>query len=110
MYTPKGEINEVLLNALNKEGVMAKVADCKSIEAAYDVVKEAVPEITMDEFKEGLTIMKAYYEESEDGALSEEDLDQVAGGKTLGDIEKGFDKVADVVKKYSPISVILSFL
>lgn len=91
MYTPKGEINDALYEALKKEGVLAKLSQAKSPEECYEVVKAAGVELSLTDFQENMEIMKSYLEESEEGVLSEDDLDQVAGGKS----SKTKEKVSD---------------
>lgn len=112
MYTPKGELNDKLVEAVTTKEVIDKITASSSLEEVYQVVKEAGCDVTMDELKNSLEILKAYNEEKESGVLSEEDLDQVAGGKnvTSSSIENGFDKVAEGIKKYSPIALITNFL
>lgn len=81
MYTPKGEINDNLYEAMKKTEVVEKLAAAKSPEECYDIVKATGVEATFEEFQKFMEIMKSYLEESQDGVLSEDDLDQVAGGK-----------------------------
>lgn len=111
MFTPKGDINDALLKLAKDEAVVAKLKECKTEEEALAVVKTVAPDMTMEELKSSVEVMKSYIEESESGVLSEDDLDQVAGGKgkvTLDDVEKGFNKAADVIREYSPISALIS--
>ena len=81
MYTPKGELNDNLLKLVQTEGVLAKFAEAQDPEVCYEIAKEAGVEITKEEFVANMEIMKSYLEEQEEGLLSEDDLDQVAGGK-----------------------------
>ena len=84
MYTPKGEINDKLMEAMKDEAFVTKFSACETPEAAYALVKEAIPGITKEEFKASAAAMCAYLQENEDGVLSEDDLDQVAGGSKSG--------------------------
>lgn len=81
MYTPKGDINDDLYKAMQDEAIVAKLAEAKSPEECYGVIKGAGIGVSREDFEKSMTIMKAYLEESKEGVLSEEDLDQVAGGK-----------------------------
>ena len=58
------------------------MAAAGSPKECYEIVTEAGAKISEEEFKESMEIMKAYLDESQEGILSEEDLDQVAGGKS----------------------------
>lgn len=82
MYTPKGEINDALYELMKNKEVVDKMANAASAKECYEVVTAAGLEISEEEFKTSMGIMKDYLEESQDGILSEEDLDQVAGGKS----------------------------
>ena len=84
MYTPKGEINDALYEAMKDQDFVDKLAQAKTPEDCYAVAKEAGMEVSKEEFEKSMEIMKSYLEESQEGVLSEEDLDQVAGGKMSG--------------------------
>lgn len=84
MYTPKGEINDKLLEAMKDAAFMEKFSAAETPEAAFALVKEVEPEMTMDELKASANAMLAFAQEQESGILSEEDLDQVAGGSKSG--------------------------
>ena len=111
MYTPKGELNDELLKVLQQEETAKKLMESQSKEEAYEILKAAGCRMTLEEVEKNTDIMKAYYEEKENGVLSDDDLDQVAGGKasSLQDVSDGFDKVAGVLEKYSPIKLLLPF-
>ncbi|MGI6069852.1 MAG: hypothetical protein ACOYBE_05435 [Blautia sp.] len=81
MYTPKGDINDALYKAMQDETFIAKLGEAKSPEDCYEVAKAAGMEMPMEEFQKSMEVMKAYLDEKEEGILSEEDLDSVAGGK-----------------------------
>lgn len=91
MYTPKGEINDALYEALKNGEVLAKLSVAKSPEECYEAVKAAGVKISMEEFQGSMEIIKAYLQENDEGVLSEDDLDQVAGGKS----SSGKQKVED---------------
>lgn len=84
MYTPKGEINDALYEAMKDQAFIEKLASAKTPDDCYEAVKEAGVEVSREEFEKSMEIMKGYLEESQEGILSEEDLDQVAGGKMSG--------------------------
>ncbi len=84
MYTPKGELSDKLLEAMKDESFAKKMAGAKDADTLLALVQEADPELTMDRLKESIVIMTSYLEESEEGVLSEEDLDLVAGGSKAG--------------------------
>lgn len=86
MYTPKGELNDELLKLMQDPEALTYFEGCKSPEEGYQKVKRYLPNISMDEFQCSMKIMAAYLEESKDGLLTEEDLDQVAGGKNTAKI------------------------
>ncbi|MEG1947060.1 MAG: hypothetical protein RR139_08185 [Lachnospiraceae bacterium] len=80
MYTPKGELNDKLYEMMRDEEAVEKLAAAKSPEECYEVAK-SYADVSFEEFQSSMEIMRSYLEESQDGLLSEEDLDQVAGGK-----------------------------
>ncbi|MEG1291396.1 MAG: hypothetical protein RSD28_03765 [Lachnospiraceae bacterium] len=84
MYTPKGELNDKLYEMMQDEAAVEKLAAAKSPEECYEVAK-SYAEVSFEEFRSSMEIMRSYLEESQDGLLSEEDLDQIAGGKMSTD-------------------------
>ena len=82
MYTPKGELNDNLLELMQNAEAVKAFEGCKSPEEGYEVVKKYLPDISMEEFQGSMQVMAAYLEEQTDGLLSDEDLDEVAGGKS----------------------------
>ena len=84
MYTPKGELSDKLLEAMKNEEFVKKLSGAADKETALAVVQEADASITMDSLKEQIAIMQSYMEESQEGVLSDDDLDQVAGGSKAG--------------------------
>lgn len=82
MYTPKGELNDELLKLVQDPDKLKAFEACKSPEEGYEVVKQFLPNISMEEFQGSMQIMASYLEESKDGLLSDDDLDEVAGGKS----------------------------
>ncbi len=85
MNTPKGEINDKILALVNDEAVLAQMAEAKSPEECYDIVKDKI-DIGFEEFKESMEIAMNYVNESQSGLLSDDDLEQVAGGKDAGGV------------------------
>ena len=85
MYTPKGEVNDKLIDFLMGDNVNDKFTGATNPDDFYAVVVENGVEISKEEFVEGMSIIKSVLEEREAGILSEEDLESVAGGKVRGD-------------------------
>ncbi len=79
MNTPKGFVDDSIMALLNDEAVLKKWEDCKSLEECYDVVKDKAT-VSFDDFKTMMAIIVELAKETNDGLLSEEDLDAVAGG------------------------------
>lgn len=88
MYTPKGEINDDLYEVLKNGEVLAKLSEAKSPDECYEIVTAAGVKIEKEDFKNSMEIMNAYLQENEDGVLTDEDLDEVAGGKSSSSREK----------------------
>ncbi len=80
MQTPRGTIDDSIMALLQEEEILAKMSEAKSAEECYDIVKDKVT-VSFEEFAEMMAIGKSYMEEAQEGLLSEEDLDAVAGGK-----------------------------
>ena len=80
MQTPKGEINDKIMELLQDEAILAKMAAAGSGKECYDLVKDRIG-ISFEEFQASMKVAKAFVNESADGELSEDDLDTVAGGK-----------------------------
>lgn len=85
MNTPKGEINDKIIELVNDEAILAKMSEAKSPEECYDIVKDRVG-VSFEEFKASMEIAMNFVNESQSGLLSDEDLEQVAGGKSSGDV------------------------
>lgn len=81
MYTPKGEINDALMKLMENPEFLEELEKAEDAEAAYEAAKESISDITIEEFQQSMKIMHDYLEENEDGELSEDELDAVAGGK-----------------------------
>lgn len=80
MQTPKGEINDKILELINDEEAIAKMKKANSAKEAYELVKDRVG-ISFEEFQSSMKIANEYVNNNEEGELSEDDLDAVAGGK-----------------------------
>lgn len=81
MVTPKGEINDALLKWAEKEENIAAITKTTSKKEAYEIVKKEVADISEEEFEKSIRIMFSYLDMKEEGVLSEEELEAVAGGK-----------------------------
>lgn len=84
MYTPKGELSDKLLEAMKDQEFVKKITDASNKDAVLAAVQDVDPSITMDSLKEQISVMQSYLEESQEGVLSDDDLDQVAGGSKAG--------------------------
>ncbi len=80
MQTPKGIIDDSIMALVKDDEILAKMSEAKSPEECYDIVKDKVT-VSFEEFAEMMAIGKSYMEEAQEGLLTEEDLDAVAGGK-----------------------------
>lgn len=80
MQTPKGEINDKIMELAKDEAIMSEMAKANSPEECYELVKDRIG-ISFEEFKSSMSVAMVYASESQSGELSEDDLDQVAGGK-----------------------------
>ncbi len=85
MQTPTGIIDDSIIALLENEEILVKMSEAKSPEECYDVVKDSVT-VSFEEFVEMMTIGKSTMEKMQEGLLSEEDLNAVAGGKTAHEI------------------------
>ncbi|MFI3177779.1 MAG: hypothetical protein R3Y67_09880 [Eubacteriales bacterium] len=79
MNTPKGFVDDSIMALLNDEVVIKKWEDCKSLEECYDVVKDKTT-VSFDDFKPMMAIAVELSKDLNNGLLSEEELDGVAGG------------------------------
>lgn len=96
MKTPKGEINDGLLELLKNEELMTQMSKCANETECYDLVKNKL-DINFEDFKSSMALANDYLKESETGLLSDDDLDQVAGGKSGGDIARDVISTAATV-------------
>ncbi|MFI3177776.1 MAG: hypothetical protein R3Y67_09865 [Eubacteriales bacterium] len=85
MNTPKGFVDDSIMALLNDEAVIKKWVECKSLEECYDVVKDKTT-VSFDEFKPMMAIIVELSKKTNDGLLSEDDLDAVAGGSSWSTI------------------------
>lgn len=83
MQTPKGEINDKIMELVNDQEILDKMANAESPEACYDLVKDRIG-ISFEEFQSSMSVAMAYVNENSSGELSDDDLDTVAGGKGSG--------------------------
>lgn len=84
MKTPKGEVDDRIVELLNHEEVLTKMTEAKSPQDCYDVVKDTI-DISFEEFTASMAVAQVYMEESAVGLLTDEELDMVAGGKSEAD-------------------------
>ncbi|MGI6090270.1 MAG: hypothetical protein ACOYEL_02620 [Saccharofermentanales bacterium] len=82
MKTPKGEISDSIIALANDEALLKKMSECKSPEEVYALVEDRVG-IPFEQFTAEMEIAQSYLKEMEAGLLSDDDLDAVAGGKSI---------------------------
>lgn len=105
MYTPKGELNDVLLKALYEKKVMEEIGNCGTREELLRVLGRYVRGIEAEEAMDSLAVILSYLEEQDIQLLSDEDLDEVAGGMQISrvfvkdDIVGLLDRNPGVVKE-----------
>jgi hypothetical protein len=87
MKTPRGEISDSIIALANDEALLQKMSECKSPEEVYALVKDRVG-IPFEQFTAEMKIANAYFQETEVGLLTEEELDAVAGGKSKNETEE----------------------
>lgn len=81
MQTPKGEINDKIIELCKDEALLEKMAAATSPEECYEIAKDRLDGVSFEEFQSSMSVAMAYTAEGKSGELSEDDLDQVAGGK-----------------------------
>ena len=81
MQTPKGEINDKIMELTKDEELLQKMATATSPEEAYNMVKDRIEGVSFEEFTASMSVAAAYVKESQSSELNEADLDMVAGGK-----------------------------
>lgn len=74
------KIKEELYELIQQKEVSEKLILCKSPEECYMEVSKYVKDITMDEFYEYMKEIHKYCQESQEGLLSDEELESVGGG------------------------------
>ncbi|MEG0961520.1 MAG: hypothetical protein RSF88_01485 [Lachnospiraceae bacterium] len=102
MYTPKGELNDKIYEMMKDEAAVEKLAAAKSQEEFYEIAKNYA-EVSVEEFKVSMEIMKSYLEESKNGELSEEELEQVAGGQLVAATITDIMAIGEVIVKLGSI-------
>lgn len=80
MQTPKGEINDKIMELIGDKDILAKMAEAGSAQESYDLVKDRIG-ISFEEFQASMKVANEFVNQNADGELSEDDLDSVAGGK-----------------------------
>lgn len=80
MQTPKGEINDKVMELIKDEAILAEMAKASSPEACYEIVKDRIG-ISFEEFRASMSVAKSFVADSGSDELSEDELDAVAGGK-----------------------------
>jgi len=86
MQTPKGEINDKIMELAEDEELLQKMATAASPEECYELVKDRIEGVSFEEFTASMSVAAAYAKESQSGELSEDDLDMVAGGKESSNV------------------------
>lgn len=81
MQTPKGEINDKIMELTKDDALLEKMAAATSPEECYEIAKDRLDGVSFEEFQSSMSVAMAYTAEAKSGELSEDDLDQVAGGK-----------------------------
>ncbi len=89
MKTPKGDISDKILELVKDEKVLEEMSKAGSPEECYDIVKDRL-HISFEDFKSSMEVAQLYLSESQAGLLNEDDLEQVAGGKS-DNVKLGFD-------------------
>ena len=75
-----------LFEAIEKDdSLVEKFKSCKTAEEAYGIATSVADGYTIDEFKEIMLKIDKAAKAAENPELSDEDLDQVAGGFSTGD-------------------------
>lgn len=91
MKTPKGEINDQVLEIVKDEAMITQMKEAKTPEDCYAIVKEKIS-ISFEEFKSSMAIANEYLTEKEEGILTDDDLEQIAGGKG-----GGYDSTKEII-------------
>ena len=104
MKTPRGEISDSIIALVNDEALIQKLSKCTSPEEAYALVKDRV-DMPFEQFKAEMTTAYSYLKDMDDGLLTEEDLDAVAGGKS----KAAQEEVDDVCLALSAGAAAVSF-
>ena len=82
MQTPKGEINDKIMELTKDEELLQKMGTAASPEECYNMVKDRIEGVSFEEFTASMSVAAAYVKESQSSELNEADLDMVAGGKS----------------------------
>lgn len=79
------EINESIKKLVEKvtsdETLMNKFKDCASVEEAYKLATSVVDGYTLEEFQQTMVKLNGMISNQTKGELTDDDLQQVAGGK-----------------------------
>jgi len=82
------ELNPEVLSLFKNEAIVKELATCKNSEECYNVAKPYIADVSFEDFKKYIKLLKDAVEEHTDGFLDMQDLDEVAGG-TAGEFWKG---------------------
>lgn len=81
MYTPRGELNDEFLQALYDGKLLEGLKKCREKKDFMRVLKQYVENMEYEELEESMVVLQSYLEEEQEmRILSDEDLDEVAGG------------------------------
>lgn len=99
LYTPKGEINRKFLSMLYKEQILEEMFSCETPQELSSVWEKYAVSISAEEARDSLTVILSYLEEeTQHIILSEEELDEVAGGMRPEQVLDR-DQITDLLKK-----------
>lgn len=80
MAIEKKMLNQQMLSLFGNEEIVTKLKMCKSPEECFEVTKSYLPTMSLREFSESMKLIQEYINESGDGTLCIDELDDVAGG------------------------------
>jgi len=80
----KETLNQSLLALFSDKEIADKLAASGSPEACYGIVKTHLPDISFEDFTKDSERINEYINENKGGLLELNELDEVAGGLSLG--------------------------
>ena len=83
MSVSRESLHQELWALLSNADIAMSLSECKSPEECYNVVRAYISDMPMSAFTDSMKFINYQLEQTQDGLLSDDELDNVAGGASF---------------------------